>query len=281
MFDGLVPPHLCARKCLPQWSVFDGFAGPTRRRIAWHELDEFVERGRLFASERCRSFPGLLAQWDTLLADCDGDPSRGDWSHFRPLHVDREEDWSDWLQHFIASSQSGAFSWQLFNRSDLPSAGSCVRATVLREDVVQHRRADLVITWGDSTRTHVEIKVGDRGFSKTSETAAQLEKKYPAPRWSHYVLLPAEDVTHWNAVDQPEAPAINVLTWDDVATALRRALRREDETRRWKLWAHGFCGLVEQRLLGHPLASTGVSSLSSLARRMHQIAIMRRGLDDV
>lgn len=104
----------------------------------------------------------------------------------RPLHVDREEDWSDWVQHFIATSTTGIFSWLLFNRSDLPGPEPCIGASVLREDVIDDRRADLVIAWGNATRTHVEIKVGDRAFAKTAETASKLEQKYPAPRWSHY-----------------------------------------------------------------------------------------------
>jgi hypothetical protein len=147
--------------------------------------------------------------------------------------------------------------------------------------VIEDRRADLVIMWTNTSRTHVELKVGDRNFEKTVETASKLEQKYPSPHWSHYILLPVEDVPHWDAIDHPESPRIHVLTWDDVAASLRRSLRREDETHQWRVWAHGFCGLVEQKLLGHPQAGDNVTSLSMLGRRMHQISIMKRGLDDV
>lgn len=280
VFDGFASPRPTA-VAPPTWSIFDGFQRPPRRRVTWQTLDEFLEAGRVYAAERCWRFPALLAEWDKIMIECDGDPSRADWSHFRPLHVDREEDWSDWLQHFIATSTTGTLGWLLFNRSELPAPEQCIGASVLREDVIDDRRADLVITWRDATRTHIEVKVGDRAFAKTAETASKLEQKYPAPRWSHYVLLPDEDVLHWDAIDHPELPVINIVTWDDVAVALRRSLRVAKESRRWRSWAHGFCGLIEQRLLGHPLATSSATSLTMLGRRMHQMSIMRRGLDDV
>lgn len=249
--------------------------------MSWDAIDQFVQRGREFAEEHCRLFPEVLSKWDSVLVENGGDPSRFDWSHFRPLRVGREEDWSDWLQHFIATSCSGRLSLLLFGHSELTSPALCVGAYVQREDVIDNRRADLVIRWSNATRTHVEVKVGDQSFAKTTETAAQLEKNYPPTSWSHYVLLPIGDRPHWDAIDHAGSPAIHVLTWNDVAIALRRTLRCDDESKQWKAWAHGFCGLVEQRLLGHPLATSTTTSLSMLGRRMDQISIMKRGLEDV
>jgi len=266
--------------------VLDYFAQLSAREkcppkvATWAALEEFVARAHAFAAERCALFPEVLARCDAVFCDHDGDPSRSNWSHFRPLRVDREEDWSDWLQHFIATSTTGHFSHQLFSRLAAPSGGFGV-PEVLREDTVDDRRADLVIRWQDSTRTHVEVKVGDRSFAKTVETASSLEKKYPAKQWSHFILLPSEDVRRWDAVDRPQSSIIQVLTWDDVAVSLRRTLRRKSESRLWRVWAHGFCGLVEQSLLGHPLADSKKTSLNELARRVNQISVMQRGLEDV
>lgn len=279
VFDGfeLPVPRSVARA--PSWTVFDGFERPARK-VSWTLLEQFVHEGRAYAAHRCRAFPELLECWSSLLRDIDGDPCRATWSNFRPLRVDREEDWSDWLQHFIATSTTGRFAHELFGRA-FSDAGSCARPHVIREDVTEDRRADVVIQWIGGAHTQVEVKVGDQSFSKTAETAAKLELKYPGTEWSHYILLPVEDVEHWDALDKPDSPAIHSITWDDVAIALRRSLRRREEPRSWLVWAHGFCGLVEQKLLGHPCAEDAVHSLSKMERRMHQISIMKRGLEDV
>jgi hypothetical protein len=262
------------------WEAFDGFDRP-RRAASWAVLTEFVHRGQRFAAERCQAFPGLLQQWDGHLEDLDGDPSRADWTAFRPLRADREEHWSDWLQHFIATSMSGAFSHQIFGRNSFAAAGECAQPRVLREDTAEARRADLVIQWRGALHTHLEVKVGDQSFAKTIETAESLERKYPRNAWTHYILLPLEDVARWSATSGTEESGIHVITWDDVATALRRSLRRHDESRHWLTWSHGFCGLVEQKLLGHPRATDRAESLGRMERRMRQMSIMERGLKDV
>ncbi len=145
--------------------------------------------------------PRILRTWNDLLAylNVGGDPSLTDWAGFRPLSVGREEDWSDWLQHFLATSASGQFAFQLFGCEGLGGPGDCRRPVVIREDSVEDRRADLVIQWSSAVHTHVEVKAGDRNLAKTVETAANLEVKYPAARWTHFLLLPAEDLDLWRA----------------------------------------------------------------------------------
>src|SRR5688572_7128514 len=81
-----------------RWDIFDNFRAPTHRRsVTWNASREWasaietqlgVERPLL---ERAR------AHWDALLADLGGDPSATDWTTFRMLRREREEDWSDWL----------------------------------------------------------------------------------------------------------------------------------------------------------------------------------------
>lgn len=264
---------------IPRWSVFDGFER-THRHVSWRGLEAFIEKGRTYAAARCREFPDVRSQWERLLVDFDGDPSTSDWLAFRPLRIDREEGWSDWLAHFIATSTTGAFCQQLLGRAGLVGTSSYVGPDVVREDVADDRRADLVIRWRDGSRTHVEVKVGDRRFAKTAETASKLELQHPGA-WTHYILMPAGDVDRWNALDHPATPTVRVATWDDVAVALRRSLRCQEENRQWRSWALGFCGLVEQLLLGHPRARDAENSLSNVKRRMHQLSIMKKGLEDV
>src|SRR5690606_34208801 len=102
-----------------------------------------------------------------------------DWSHFRPLRVDREEDWSDWLQHFIATSEHGHFARFALPRCGFGEASAWARPEVTREDATESRRADLVVRWRNGQRCHVEVKVGDQHLSKTVDTALELESKYP------------------------------------------------------------------------------------------------------
>jgi hypothetical protein len=280
IFDGFEPPARQTSAARPTWSIFDGFERP-RQRVSWRSLDGLVSRAQRYVEERCRDFPALLRRWDEQLAELEGDPSRSDWTTFRPLRTDREEDWSDWLQHFIGTSRSGHFSRELFSRSGFTEDAQCALPHVIREDVTEDRRADLVIQWSNGQHSQLEVKVGDQAFSKTSETASRLEHKYPAAKWTHYILLPAEDLETWQKLPHAEAPLVHVFTWDDVAVALRRSLRRCAESRRWLTWAHGFCGLIEQKLLRHPPATQEEISFSMLERRAHQISIMKKGLEDV
>jgi hypothetical protein len=280
IFDGFEPPARRTSAARPTWSVFDGFERP-RQRVSWRSLDELVSRAQRYVAERCRAFPALLRRWDEMLADFEGDPSRSDWTTFRPLRTDREEDWSDWLQHFIGTSRTGHFSQEIFSHSGFTDSAQYASPHVVREDVSEDRRADLVVQWSKDHHSQLEVKVGDQAFSKTSETASKLEHKYLAAKWTHYILLPIEDLESWQRLAHTEAPIVHAFTWDDVAVALRRSLRRQTESRRWLTWAHGFCGLIEQKLLGHPLATQEEVSFRMLERRAHQISIMAKGLEDV
>jgi hypothetical protein len=282
IFDGFHPPNRPPTAATPTWSVFDGFERPRPRpRASWAPIDELISRAGRFAAERCHELPELRRRWDERLADLGGDPSREDWTSFRLLRASREEDWSDWLQHFIATSRTGRFSQELFSHSGFTDGAPCVEPEVLREDVTEGRRADLVIRWADGQRSQLEVKVGDRAFEKTAETAGLLEAKYPATRWTHYILLPAEDREAWERLAHPQTPLIHVLTWDEVAVALRRSLRRQQERHLWLAWAHGFCGLIEQKLLGHPIGEGEETPFHLLERRTHQISLMKKGLEDV
>lgn len=284
IFDGFELPARRASAAKPTWSVFDGFER-RRERVSWRSLDELVKRAQRYVEERCADFPALLERWDKLLEELmeepESDPSHSNWTAFRPLRTNREEDWSDWLQHFISTSRTGFFSKEIFSHSGFTNGAQCARPRVHREDVSEDRRADLVIQWSKNKHSQLEVKVGDQAFSKTAETALKLEHKYPAAEWTHYILLPAEDLDTWQKLAHAEAPLVYAFTWDDVAVALRRSLRCRGEGRCWRTWAHGFCGLIEQKRLGHPLAKRKGLSFRMMERRAHQISIMKEGLNDV
>lgn len=272
------------------WSIFDGFEAP-RPAIAWSGLIELIELGQAAARAQCAELPELLARWHATLEPLGGEPSCSDWRDFRPLRTDREEQWSDWLHHFIRTSTTGGFAHQLLPHNELERPASYAKPTVHREEVIEDRRADLVIEWdnnGRNARCDIEVKVGDRALEKTYDTAWKLQQREPALRWTHYILLPREDESRWRAVEPAHGLTVHMLTWDDVAIALRRELRLGREPLSWRAWAHGFCGLIEQKLLGLPQspanlqsrAEVDLGSVGDTARRVRQISILKGGLED-
>ena len=263
------------------WTAFEGWIRPTAQdhrdtggnASTWDVLDELGNLARRYVEWRCREFDGLLAEWNAMLRDLDGDPATHDWRGFRPLRLDREEDWSDWLAFLIQTATSCELALTLFSRGEVTRDTYCA-PVVEREVVLSERRADIVIRW-QSSCTHVEVKVGDQNFAKTHETAEKLEQQH-ATRWSHYILLPSEDIAVLDKSLAKSDKRIRTLTWDDVAVGVRRALVSSDESLRWRSFAHAFCGGVEQLLLGCPRADQTALSFTDLVLRQRQISIMKR-----
>ena len=116
-------------------------------------------------------------------------------------------------------------------------------------------RADLVIVWTDASYTHVEVKVGDPSLAKTLETALKMAQRYgrALQRRSDIVLLLPSRRDAWQTecgCQLGMRERVHCLTWLDIARALRKALPMEaGESLRWRVWAHAFCGAVEQDLL--------------------------------
>lgn len=237
------------------WSAFDGFKRPIEPRswsavMAWTSAFEAqlgAERSAL-AQQRVSS--------DQLLHDLGGDPSAGDWTLFRPLRRDREEDWSDWLAQLIEDSSTGRFAWALLGAIEGRRIDSYVEPAVHREVLYEGYRADLVIEWRDASYTHIEVKVGDLDLGKTLGTAQKVAKRFERDRTrrSDAVLLMPSQLEAWRLEcnRQPEPrDRVRPLTWFHVARALRSALSQgAGESIHWRVWAHTFCGAVEQDLLG-------------------------------
>lgn len=239
------------------WSVFDGFRHPVGTPTrSWAGVAEWTSLLEVQLGTEREALSRLRKRWDNLLADLGGDPSAHDWISFRPLRRDREEDWSDWLAQLIQDSKTGRFAWALLGKLERRTWPSdYVEPVVHREVSHEGCRADLVIMWTDATYTHIEVKVGDQALAKTLDTARKMESRFgPArPRSDAVLLLPGQSEAWGQECNrQPEMrKRVNELTWIHVACALRDALRHgEDESIRWRVWAHAFCGAVEQDLLG-------------------------------
>jgi hypothetical protein len=275
------------------WVVFDTFnlSRFDDDDIRWENLNHWIDLARHEVSRIADERDKLVMEWDRLLRDLGGDPSRCAWFDFRPLRLSREEDWSDWLAHLIERSKSGRFAQQLLG-AELAGERDFTAPLVEREMPVSdgERRADLVITWRGGAKTHVEVKIWDESFKKTFDTAEKLEKGDVEATGvlSHFILLPPSSRGTWRSVAESEnqegLPTVWEISWTDVAVALRTALRSREEETPWNVWAWSFIGAVEQKILGCPRTrrcedrADKHGSLSILGQIVQQAEIMRRAL---
>jgi len=245
----------------PGWAFVTQFRCPPAETAAawsWSAAAELVEAARGILEVLRRELTVMLERWDAALRDLGGDPSRRDWLSFRPLRLTREEDWSDWLAHLMGDSRRGGFHRALFDGHSA-SALPALPPTTLREiPTDEGHRCDILLEW-PTDGVHIEVKVGDRNFAKTVPTARAIQRLRPTVT-RHVLLVPDGDAADATLDSSgPSGPQIAVLTWTEVARALRKCLRDPEQDLAWKAWAVALCGAVEQRILQLPC-------LGSLAR---------------
>ena len=258
------------------WSAFDGFRRPASpiRQWTWASIGAWQETLEAGLKVRRADLAKRRQEWETALRDLDlGDPSAVDRTFFRVLRREREEDWSDWLAQLIEDSKTGLFVETLFGgrRAD-PFAIKQVHREV---SCHEGWRADIIVEWKDSSYTHVEVKVGDPNLDKTFETAVAIQQRFHGQRRRcDFILLLPEQREDWDQrceEDPKLGGLISALTWIDVARALRLALRERKESPAWRVWAHAFCGAIEQKLLQIPACEKPVEWAQGL--RFSQLTI--------
>ncbi|WP_224247029.1 hypothetical protein [Hyalangium gracile] len=245
-------------------------------------VDALQSAAQRMMAEESNRFEEALAEsaprWEVL----GGDPLSNDWSRFRPLRLGREEDWSDWLAHLLESSSTGAFARSLLHPSTR-GQGSVTswQGQAGREQPTSGGHRTDIRFEPQGVSFHVEVKVGDKQFEKTFPTADQVEAEGSQP-WVHLILLPEEDLDAWFACEgeKPRRIKVGVLTWRDVARALREASGDEAEPLAWRVWAWSFCGALEQRLLGHPVVlpdkkSPRIQSIADLGGALSVIRLLK------
>src|SRR5262245_22810372 len=161
----------------PDWTIFETFVRPVQipswdvpLRLSDSVKGALAKQQSVFAAERRR--------WDSLLGELGGDPNARDWSSFRMLRRDREEDWSDWLAQLLEESHDGRFARALFSDVDGQRPLDYSVRALHREVPEDGVRSDIVIEWRSGDYTHVEVKVGDPDLDKTLETARAMEKRF-------------------------------------------------------------------------------------------------------
>lgn len=250
------------------WSFVEVFKAPVSTSVAktrqvsempdWDSADEISVALQKAAAQIQGRLENTLARWDTKLVQLGGDPQRHEWQHFRPLRLRREEDWSDWLAHLLATSKSGQLGYKLFREIvDSKRQSDFSRPEVEREVVVRNRRADIVLVTGDRVGIHVEVKIWDLQFEKTGETSALADnfvsKRGPPVTVWHNVLLVPEDPKEGVVLDEHHTGVeIKPMVWARVASSIRAVLAGADsdaEEISWRVWAWSFVGCIEQNIL--------------------------------
>ena len=264
------------------WEVFNGWDSirtPDPALPDWQTFDDLFDAYSAVVDGYYTEFDKLIEQWDGELAEFGNDPTRTDWSRFRPLRLSREEDWSDWLAYLTERSDTGVFAQCLLGIPALKQSDYGLPLSVDREVSYGRYRADIVVQWSDGSHTHIEVKVGDEDLGKTGATGREMRSHYGQSerKWTNFILLLSEQIEEWDELDhdEPGEPPVKVLTWADVSIALRRALR-SDEKVLWRAWAYSFLGAIEQRLVrfpGHRLESRPIENLE------RKIRIMKKGLE--
>jgi hypothetical protein len=269
------------------WSFVEVFKAPVSTSVAktrqgskmpdWDSADAISVALRKAAAQIQGRLENTLARWDTKLVHLGGDPQRHEWQHFRPLRLRREEDWSDWLAHLLATSKSGQLGYKLFREIvGSKRQDGFSRPEVEREVIVGNRRADIVLVTGDRVGIHVEVKIWDRQFEKTGETSALVAdtfvpKRGPVTVW-HNVLLVPEDLKEGEVLDEHHTGVeIEPMVWARVASSIRAVLAGADsdaEEISWRVWAWSFVGCIEQKILGFNATMLRRDQSPSLALRL-------------
>jgi hypothetical protein len=236
------------------WDFLKKFQiGAIHGEYEWQSITRLIEKSEQAIKPHIQECQVLEIQWEKRLRPLCGDQTI-DWSEFRPLRQSREEDWSDWLAWLLKTSQTGILADSLFaDHMNCQPETFKLPTKVKREEPLPGRRADIVISWEMSRRTHIEVKIGDRNFDKTFETAIKVHETARDSDWSDFILIPRESKEAWNEVAQKfsgEKFKVIPILWDDVACGLRRCLWHGHETVFWRAWAWVFCSVIEKKLLG-------------------------------
>jgi len=236
------------------WDFLKKFRIEAARSVhGWQAIRGLIEKSRQAIIPRIRECQDLERQWEERLRPLCGDQTILDWRKFRPLRLNREEDWSDWLAWLLETSATGNLAESLFGRHMDCQIETFISPTVDREVPVDDRRADIVITWNTKQNADIEVKVWDPHFEKTFETAEKLHKTTPDSDWNDFILIPATSQQSWNEVAQAHAERetikVETILWEDVVRGLRKCLWHGHESVFWRAWAWAFCSTIEAEIL--------------------------------
>jgi len=173
-------------------------------------------------------------------------PLTTDWNSNKgvtePLRTYQEENWSQWLAHLLHSAPP-EFLTNLFGEDYDRQPNSVEREVYLPDREGTSRYADIVLFYKDRGLS-IEVKKGDKHYSKTIDTASLIESHY-AKDWEHVLLLPkyksnalrrsfTEELEDSDksqlVIRSDESKDIKVLYWREISSAIREELQSDSES---------------------------------------------------
>ncbi len=90
------------------WSFLKDFkwVAPPPMAPTWSDALRLIEAARKRQAHDLAQLRDWLNNEDAQFRNLGGDPLHEDWAAFWPLRLSREEDWSNWLAHLIATSST-------------------------------------------------------------------------------------------------------------------------------------------------------------------------------
>lgn len=264
------------------WNIFsDWKSNFSNKKITFHTNWDFFNDWEISLSKykqlRIDKLNNILSTWNDKLNFIGADTYKIDFINFRPLRLSREEDWSDWLAHLIATSETGYLSKHLLKLNKFDET-HYVTPYCEREILYEGYRSDIIIRWINGNFTHIEVKIGDMGLEKTYDTALKMRKKYGASNnWYDFILLLETQVENWLNINNDSTP-ISYITWHEVALQIRKSLIHSEESVFWKVWAFTFLGAIEQLLLG--FYNSKAKNIINVPLIDKQISLLTEGLNN-
>jgi hypothetical protein len=267
------------------WIVFNNWDYPISEKSCftdkdWGSFDVLFQLSEKRYEQEKKEIFALLDEWNQKLLSYGGEPAYQKWGNFRPLRLEREEDWSDWLAHLIDSSKTGYFARVLFNFGSPEKSEYLEIEYAERESSHQGYRGDLVIKWKNGTFAHVEVKIGDPNLEKTYPTAREMRAKYRANKaeWHDFILLLDNQLRQWLDIKGEEMTKIRYLTWNNVAISIRKSILFSEEAVSWKVWAYSYLGAIEQKILKHPHIDVAKKQISNDYILDSMLGILKEGM---
>ena len=144
----------------------------------WQSVIRLIEKSEEAIKPHIQECQDWEIRWEKRLRPLCGGHQIIDWSEFRPLQPAVKRDWSDWLGLLLETSQTGFLADSLFADHMKCQPETFQTPEVKREEPLPGRKIaiDIVISWKMSRRTHIEVKIWDRNFDKTFETAIKVHE---------------------------------------------------------------------------------------------------------
>ncbi|MDD5306020.1 MAG: hypothetical protein PHU25_01745 [Deltaproteobacteria bacterium] len=200
--------------------------------------------------------------------------------------VSREEKTTDGTRRgdIVITWKSGACAHVEVKVGDKAFAKTGETGEKLRENhPTATRWENFLLIPATSLREWLELVAGSDAENDEDEEAAGDDRNDDEDGESE----PPEDMIADGRREEPAASdaRISEVLWENVAVALRRALRAPGEDLAWRAWAYTFSGAIEQRILMHPVHRDDEMNRTALlltrcSALQRQNDVLRKGLHD-